>query len=390
MKNVLLNQNLTEVDGRIVIDTFRRARSEPNVPLNILWAIDSLDRDDGPAVWFHYLRYLSKESGHTFTVLSLKDGPLRAEYEQVCPVVIAGELQADLAGRITKLHNENRFDVAFVSSVETSWFPETLQQLDIPALWQLHPSVEQQLNEELTKKFEYPATILFLNSAIAGKFKKLDPRGVSRILPTGVDLANIKTFKQKNSPFEWRAKYGISNTAKVFTIVGPTIERKGQKMFVSAALRVLEQNPGKELDFMIAGARPGAYLTELETLIQQSGKAERFHLIPEKEDTFQYYPLHLISDAIVSCSTQEVFPLSILEAMAMKKAVIGTSVFSTTEVIEPDENGFLVESGNHEELAERINFLIEKTDYLDFFARRSLEIVYEKFQFRKIAARLEE
>jgi glycosyltransferase involved in cell wall biosynthesis len=390
VSNVLINENLVQEDGKIFIDLHKRVRSEPRVPLNVLWVIDSLERDDGPAVWFHYLRYLSKEFAHKFSVLSLKDGPMRAEYEKICPVFVTNESQSELSGHITKLNSETPFDVAFVSSVQNTWFPEALQQLNIPAVWQLYPAVDQRLTEDLTKKFLYPATILFLNSAIAAKFQDLDPRNVSRILPTGVDLADIKTFKQRNSPFDLRQKFGIAKSSKIFSIVGPTIERKGQRMFVAAALQVLDQNPNSELDFFIAGTRLGTYLDELRALIQNSGKSSRFHLIPETQDVFQYYPIYLLSDVIVSCSTEEVFPLSILEAMATKKAVIGTNVFSTREVIEQDENGFLVKSGDEKELAERMNFLIEKPEVTDFFARRSLEIVYEKFQFRKIAVRLEE
>ena len=390
VSNVLMNENLIQEDGKIVIDIHKRVRTEPKVPLKVLWVIDSLERNDGPAVWFHYLRYLSKESGHKFSVLSLKDGPMRGEYENICPVLVTNESQSELSGGITKLNSETPFDVAFVSSVENSWFPEALEQLNIPTLWQLYPAVDQQFTEDLTKKFLYPATILFLNTAIAARFKDLDPRNVSRILPTGVDLVDIKTFKQRNSPFDLREKFGISKSSKVFTIVGPTIERKGQKMFVAAALQVLDQNPDSELDFFLAGTRPGSYLEQLKALIHDSGKAARFHLIPETQDVFQYYPFYLLSDVIVSCSTEEVFPITILEAMATKKAVIGTNVFSTREVIEQDENGFLVTSGDEKELAERIHFLIQKPDFTDFFARRSLEIVYEKFQFRKIAVRLEE
>ena len=390
VKNILLNTNLIEENGKIMIDTSRRVRSEPRVPLNIIWAIDSLERDDGPAVWFHYLRYLSQESGHNFTVLSLKDGLMRAEYERICKRIVTMDNQVEISGRLTKLHTESPFDVAFVSSVENTWFPEALQQLDIPAVWQLYPGPDQELTEDLTKKFLYPATILFLNTAIAQKFSGLDPRRASRVLPTGVDLVNIKTFKQRNSPFDWRAKYGIGNNAKVFSIVGPTIERKNQKMFITAALLTLEQNPDEDLHFLIAGMREGDYKTELKAMVETSGKAERFTWLEETQDVFQYYPVYLISDVVVSCSTEEVFPLTTLEAMAMKKAVIGTNVFSTNEVIEHDENGFLVSPGNSKELAERMKFLIEKPDFMDFFARRSLEIVYEKFQFRKIATRLEE
>jgi|GEM_PF-6039767 len=388
--NVLINEHLIEKDGKIVINTLRRAMSEPKVPLSILWAIDSLERDDGPAVWFHYLRYLSKESGHQFSVVSLKDGPMRPEYEKICPVTIVPESQEALTTSITALHQKSPFDVAFVSSVENTWFPEVLEQLQIPVLWQLYPEIHQGPTNDLTRKFSYPATILFLSSAIAEKFKGLDPRKVSRVLPTGVDLANIKTFKQTNSPFDLRAKYGISNASKVFTIVGPTMERKNQKMFVRAALNVLAQNPDQSLDFLIAGVRPSVYQQEMEAMILQSGNGTHFHWIPETQNVFQYYPFYLISDVIVSCSTEEVFPLTTLEAMAMKKAVIGTNVLSTREVIEHEENGFLVDPADENELTERMNYLIQQTDFLDFFARRSLEIVYEKFQFRKIATRLED
>ena len=386
LKNVLLSENLIEENGKIVVDTSRRLRSEPKVPLNVLWAIDSLDRDDGPAAWLHYLHFLSKESGHKFSVLSIKDGPLRAEYEKVCSVTITSASQSDISETVARLHRESVFDIAVVTCVDKTWFPEVLQQLDIPTVWQLHPNISQ----ELKTKLEYPATILFLNSLHAKQFADTAAKDSFRTLPMGVDLMDIKTFKQKNSPFEWRAKFGISNASKVFTIAGPTIERKGQKTFVAAALRILAEMPAQELDFVIAGTRDGNYLDEVKSMIDASGHQQRFHLIPEKQDVFQYYPFYLISDAIVSCSSEEVFPLTMLEAMAMKKAVIGTAVFGADDVIEQDENGFLSAPGNDKELADRLKFLIEKPDYLDFYARRSLEIVYEKFQFRKIAIRLEE
>jgi hypothetical protein len=390
LKNVLMSENLIEKEGKIVVNTLRRVKAEPKVPLKILWAIDSLERDDGPAVWFHYLHYLSKESGHKFSVVSLKDGPMRSEYEKLCPVHLVNDSSEAITSRITELNTDLSFDVAFVSSVENTWFPEVLERLQLPALWQLYPAANQELTEELTKKFSYPATILFLNSAIAEKFSGLDPRNVSRVLPTGVDLADIKTFKQRNSPFDLRTKYGISNASKVFTIVGPTIERKNQRMFVEASLKLLNQAPNQELDFFIAGTRQGPYLDMLNSRILESGKAAHFHLIPETQNVFQYYPFYLLSDVIVSCSTEEVFPLTTLEAMAMKKAAIGTDVFSTREVIEEDENGFLVAPDDEKALTEKMEFLVQKTDFLDFFARRSLEIVYEKFQFRKIATRLED
>jgi glycosyltransferase involved in cell wall biosynthesis len=387
--NVLINENLVVEKGKIEISTLIRAKAEPKVPLKILWAIDSLDRDDGPAVWYHFVRYLSQESGHKFSVVSLKDGPMHADYQKHGRVEIASSGEASISEVITRMHEQEEFDVAFVSSVENIWFPEALAELNIPALWQLYPG-RAQSDQTLKTKFDFPATILFLNSEIARKFKDFDSRNVSRILPTGVDFVQMKTFKQRNSPFEWRAKLGVSTSALLYMVCGPTIERKGQKTFVTAAIELLKRNPDKDLQFFIVGTRPGPYLDEMKEMIEHSPCSNRFHLVPETTDIFQYYPYYLISDVCVSCSTQEVFPLTILEAMAMKKPVVATRVFSSNETIEHDENGYLVEPGNANELAERLDFLTNQAEFRDFFGRRSLEIIYEKFHFRKIATRLED
>ena len=382
--NVLINENLVVEDGKILINTLLRARSEPKTPLRILWALDSLDQDDGPIVWFHLARYLSKESGHKFSVVSLKDGPMRAPYEKFAGVQIPADPDA-----ISKLHSEENFDVAFVGCLENAWFPESLERLEIPTLWKLSSAVTSD-RTTIQKIFHYPATVLFLNSESAAPYTDIDRRHVSRVLPTGVDLVDLKTFKQRNSPFDWRAKIGISNSAVVFSICGPTIPRKGQKLFAQAGIEVLKLNPDAELQFLIAGERPGEYLNEIKTLIQSSGFEKNFHFIPESNDVFQYYPIYLISDVCVSCSSQEIFPQTLLEAMAMKKAVVGTRVSGNSAVVEDEENGYLVDAGNEAQLVEALGSLVNKPELRDFFGRRSLEIIYEKFHFRKIATRLED
>jgi len=98
VNNVLMNENLVVANGVIQIDTSARQCSEPKVPLKILWAIDSLEQDDGELVWFHYLRYLAAESRHQFEVVSLKDGPMRANYERISRVHIASQGVRDQVG----------------------------------------------------------------------------------------------------------------------------------------------------------------------------------------------------------------------------------------------------------------------------------------------------
>jgi glycosyltransferase involved in cell wall biosynthesis len=387
--NVLMNENLVVENGKIQINPLLRARSEPKTPLRVLWAIDSLDRDDGPAVWYHLVRFLSKESGHRFSIVSLNDGPMRENYEKHAPVHIASG-QEQMSETISRLHAEQKFDVAFVSSVDHIWFPEILQQINLPTLWQLYPGGATQDVETLRKKFQFPATILFLNAESAAAYAQLAERDVSRVLPTGVDLADLKTFKQRNSPFDLRAKFHISNSAAIFSICGPTIPRKGQKLFAQAAIEVLKMNQEADLHFIIAGEQPGKYLDEIKAVIDASGFQGHFLFIPQTSDVFQYYPVYLMSDVCVSCSTEEVFPLALLEGMAMKKAIVATRVISNIAVVEEEENGYLVESGNLMQMTEAFDLLVKGPELRDFFGRRSLEIIYEKFHYRKIATRFED
>ena len=139
-----------------------------------------------------------------------------------------------------------------------------------------------------------------------------------------------------------RAKYGIKRTASVITIVGPTIERKGQKLFVDAALELLKRHPEAELEFFIVGTREGSYLQEIKDKINNSKYSNHFHLVEEEENQPRVIRTCGFLMFVFRVQPKKHFQLAILEAMAFKKAVIGTRVFSTNEIIQDGDNGFLV------------------------------------------------
>ena len=53
-------------------------------------------------------------------------------------------------------------------------------------------------------------------------------------------------------------------------------------------------------------------------------------------------------------------PLSILELMAIGKPTVGARIGGIPELIEDGEDGLLFESGNADDLAEKLNYLLEK------------------------------
>lgn len=384
VNNVLMNENYSIEQGKPVIDSQIRDRSEPNLPLNILWAVDSLELENGPTYLFYLARFLQKTTGHNLSVVSPADGPLGKLYEEFGKVTVT----SNISKSIGELASPTKFDVAFVSSMEGNDFPEIPTELKIPSVWQIcRPSIVQDDGKHF---FEIPATIVFPNSSTARGFKKYDSRGVSRILPTGVEFPEIKLFRQRNSPFELRTQLGVAKSAAVISIFGPTIEGQKQNVFVESAVALLRAHPDQDIQFFIVGERPGSFSSMIRATINVSGFSERFHLIAETPNPADRYPYFWISDVCVSCSADEIFPLTILEAMAFKKAVVGTLTSAAHEAIEDSGNGFLVPPEDPAALTNALSELVSKMDLTEDFGRRSHEIAMDHYHIKKTAGKLEQ
>ena len=88
-------------------------------------------------------------------------------------------------------------------------------------------------------------------------------------------------------------------------------------------------------------------------------------------------------DICVLCTHREGFPLSILEAMAMRKPVIATAVGGIPEIVQPEVNGYLHQHGDSTELAERIVSLVEDPDKVKRFGAAAAEQVRQNFSLQR-------
>src|SRR5699024_12572609 len=74
---------------------------------------------------------------------------------------------------------------------------------------------------------------------------------------------------------------------------------------------------------------------------------------------------YAISDIFVLPSYREGMPRSIIEAMAMKNAIIATDIRGSREEISHRENGYLVEVRNIPELLEAMRYLASHPDKIE-------------------------
>ena len=89
------------------------------------------------------------------------------------------------------------------------------------------------------------------------------------------------------------------------------------------------------------------------------------------------------SDIFVMPSYTEGMPIVVLEAMAAGLPVVATSVGALPEVIKDGGNGFIVEVGNYQNLADRILQLVENFNLRKKIGYENMKVVREKFNCKR-------
>ena len=165
---------------------------------------------------------------------------------------------------------------------------------------------------------------------------------------------------------------------------GAIMREKGVPDFLHAARRVLHD--GAAVHFLVAGEGPQQQ--ELPRLSEQLGISAQVTFTGRVRD-----PLGsgLWAACDIACQVslwQEAFGLTIAEAMAAGKPVIGTRIGAIPELIEDGRSGFLVEPGDTADLAEKISLLARDPRQREDLGRTGKRICQEKFSLEKNVASL--
>jgi glycosyltransferase involved in cell wall biosynthesis len=122
-------------------------------------------------------------------------------------------------------------------------------------------------------------------------------------------------------------------------------------------------------------------------LIRSLGIGEKVILQPFRQDI----PDVLAgSDIYVLPSLWEAFPIALLEAMSMGKAVIGTNVDGTPEIIRDRENGLLIEIDDLETNLERaLSELSMDQGLREQLQKNAISSIYNKYTVENLARKNE-
>jgi glycosyltransferase involved in cell wall biosynthesis len=188
----------------------------------------------------------------------------------------------------------------------------------------------------------------------------------------GLDLERLKVLSSLRRE-EARAMFGLPNDRRLVTIVANLRNPvKDHPMFLRAAARVRAAVPDSA--FVIAGE--GELMPSLRQLADDLGIAGDVHFIGRCDDVAS---LLFASDIGVLSSRAEGFANAILEYMAAGLPVVSTNAGGVREAIVEGETGFIVPTGDHEQMAERIIQILSDNDRAHAMGALGKMIVAETF-----------
>ena len=190
-----------------------------------------------------------------------------------------------------------------------------------------------------------------IKNLLLKNFSDFPPERV-HVFYNGIDL---QRFNVQNYGFMDRRAihetFGIPEHHLVIGALGRIHGPKGLFLLVQASKEVLRQFPNTS--FLIVGQ--GEDKSALVETARRVGVVDHFHFTGFVEDI----PRMLCGiDILVHPSLSEGLPNAVLEAMAMGKPVVATSVGGVTELIEDGKSGILIPARDQEHLTQALCMLL--------------------------------
>jgi glycosyltransferase involved in cell wall biosynthesis len=172
---------------------------------------------------------------------------------------------------------------------------------------------------------------------------RLDPSRLT-VIPNGIDPAPYDLAEPVG-----RTTIGVPDDAHLALCVGRLDPQKGLPDLLDAAERVIARRPDWHL--ALAGDGPErAWL--LEAIEGRTLLRDHVHWLGRRDDV---PGLLRTADVLVQASHWEGMPNAVLEAMAARRAVVGTSVEGTEDLVVPGETGWLVPPRDPPALAQALD-----------------------------------
>ena len=350
---------------------------------------------------------LIRDYGVICSVFLPNDGPLRKKLEEVGATTLRFEYDSwcdlnlpaavEIARRLInsfrttfenikdKVEKINP-DVVFTNTMVIPWGAIVASILNKPHVWFVREFgiLDHELKfflpfQIILKYIRNSSNILFTNSN-AVKITLFGNTSEPNILTIGpyIDIP-------PNALYEDKDLYYTRKDATKLIIVGTITKSKGQEDAILAIKELIQRKWNVEL--IVIGNSVSRYLSKLRDLVKDERLEGYVKFIDFKENV---YPLINQADIVLVCSKYEAFGRVVLEAMLLKKAVIGAKSGGIPELIEEEFNGLLFEPGDYKQLAIKIEYLLEHREKIKEFGEKGYQFAKANFTNEKCVGKIYE
>jgi D-inositol-3-phosphate glycosyltransferase len=294
------------------------------------------------------------------TVVSPESGPLAEELESLgADVVISGHsTPLDIItyeGQIRGLQQiiaASACDVVILNTIGCFVAADAANRSGVPTIWAIHESchlsdwIDQvaqgrpyspYIAMRIRHALAHSSALIFEARATLGMYQRHAAQNVCRVVPYGVDTAALEVFATSFDQRKSRRMNGIRDDAVVILCAGIFEERKSQAALLDAFLAIRDSHP--EAMLVLVGDNGSEYAQTLHSIVKKYDVQGRVRIVPVTKNIWEWYA---VSDFLVSASDLESMPRSMLEAMALRCAVLATSVYGVPELIEDGVTGWLM------------------------------------------------
>lgn len=202
----------------------------------------------------------------------------------------------------------------------------------------------------------------------------------STIINNGIDL---NRFNPENAAKDIRSELNIPAHHTLVGFIARMTAQKDPLTMIRAFAQVLQQR--KDTTLLMVGE--GELRADMERLVNELGIQEHVIFQPFRQDVPDILQA---TDIYCLPSLWEGMPIGLLEAMAMKNAVVVTNVDGSREIIQHMKNGCMVEARNTAMLSDTILNLIGGKDLREKLQNAALATVRQNFSVVEMTARVEQ
>jgi len=223
---------------------------------------------------------------------------------------------------------------------------------------------------------DYVDDIMVLSHVSEGYVKKAYNRS-STIVRTGVD---VELF-QKASGKSLRAKYGLENSFVMLFVGGSRYAHRGDLV---RALHTLSKKY-EHIRLILDTSREREMLTRLS---EELGVSDKILLFNSKTDA-ELAEVYAACDAFVYPASASPWGLVVTEAMAAGKPVIVSRQVGTSEIIQDNVNGIIIDKATPEEIAKQVEVLVNDPNLGKKLGENAFRYVKETLSWERYAEKVE-